>query len=898
MEPYADGSKPLSFQTDKDENPNRIQSQATASTSSNPNIVYHDLDKDVEWHSQKWEYLGHSVEHKSLLLELCGRNPGADIKYVGNVRVIFSKKFMLGEGNNETRVYLGLTNDGYGKAVKQIRRDNYFQPAQHEKKILNEFNAKKSKYVVNYYFLEEDTGTEYVYLILDLCEESLEKFVKKCNTTIHDLQKALPDILRNILNGLNDLHSGSNPIIHRDLKPCNVLRDVDGKFLIADFGISRMLKNGSTTYKSKFNRGTEYWIAPESYRDDEDSNEARNEDLNKARYKKESDVYNAGMVAYYVATKGKHPFGTKRLRLDNMLNGKPVGLDEIKDETLKDLLSWMLKLQPEERPSAKEALKHPFLLSDDDIFHFLCKVGDLLSIRRNYPHSSLVQQINIESSNWKSQMDNDVYEYLVNGRKYGSSWTECLRLIQDIGQHRNDGPRPLPQPEPFYKIGDYRTYFVETFPSLPVRIHAALRSNNELKEHVEANTVTDGNVEASTVTGGNVEASKGTRGNAKASTRTGGNVEARTGTDGNVEASTGSNKKSLVKTKYVDGICRGQELFEKQKIGYMYQKADYHQENSNNSSIKKRNSESMMTVVFNAMLSKNFQKDYNEETKIFIRGEEPIFKGWNDEHGESVIVERDDQDQLILRCEVNVPLNLCHHMCAYKYVLVGDKKKAEDVKYECLVEVQSRNRGYNYINRCLIIPPEFQSENKIYYKFDGFVYKNSERNIPNSLLSSDRELFFLRFFPYWNGFSATSDTIKLPDEALEILHYLYLAVIEMWTLNDGTFMKTDFPMPAFKKIFREIFMPKIEKNLNVMRTNEEEKKVDALISSAIIASVFGEYNVPLDRPDGIKLLQCLKLPVNKTICTRFMATLNKFDPKVLRFVLMQSRLNMRLKICI
>ncbi|XP_046862471.1 serine/threonine-protein kinase/endoribonuclease IRE1-like [Xenia sp. Carnegie-2017] len=431
-----------------------------------------------EWRLQEWEYLGHSVQHRSLLSELC--YPGADIKHVGNVRVIFSEKFKLGEGSNETRVYLGLTNNGYGKAVKQMRRDNYLQPAQHEKKILNEFNAKKSKYVVNYYFLEEDTGTEYVYLILDLCEESLEKFVN--DSTLHYLQKALPDILRQILNGLDDLHRGPDSILHRDLKPSNVLRDVDGNFLIADFGISRMLKNGSKTYKSNFNRGTEYWNAPESYCEDEDSNEARNEDPNKARYKKESDVYNAGMGAYYVATKGKHPFGTKRFRLDNMLNGKPVGLAEIKDATLKDLLSWMLKLQPEERPSANEALKHPFLLSDDEKFHFLCKVGDLLSIKRNDPQSSIVQQINIESSNWKSQIDNDVYEYLVNGRKYGSSWTECLKLIQNIGMHWNDRPRPLPQPEPYYKIGDYRAYFVKTFPTLPVWIHAAVRSNNELKE--------------------------------------------------------------------------------------------------------------------------------------------------------------------------------------------------------------------------------------------------------------------------------------------------------------------------------------------------------------------------------------------------------------------------------
>ncbi|XP_046855526.1 serine/threonine-protein kinase pakH-like [Xenia sp. Carnegie-2017] len=229
-----------------------------------------------EWQLQELEYVGHSVQHRDLLSKLC--YPRADNKHVGNVR--FSEKFRLGEGSDETRVYLGLTQDGYGKAVKQIRKDNYLQPAQHEKEILNKFNARKSKYVVNYYFFDGDTGTEYVYLILDLCEESLEKFVK--SSSLSDLQKTLPVILRQILNGLVDLHSGPNPILHRDLKPSNVLRDVDGRFLIADFGISRILKDGSKTHKSKCNTGSRFWIAPEAV-EEEGSNKARNEDLNEAR---------------------------------------------------------------------------------------------------------------------------------------------------------------------------------------------------------------------------------------------------------------------------------------------------------------------------------------------------------------------------------------------------------------------------------------------------------------------------------------------------------------------------------------------------------------------------------------------------------------------------------------
>ncbi|XP_046857836.1 uncharacterized protein LOC124451255 [Xenia sp. Carnegie-2017] len=429
---------------------------------------------------EEWKYIDQSTKHRDLFIKLIeyGRNPSVEVKVMGNVRVILSEEFCIGEGSDATRVFLGLSKDGYGKAVKQIHRHKFIQLAHHEKKILNEFNAKKSKYLVNYFYLEEDTGTDYIYLILDLCEESLESFVK--SSTLHDLQKALPNILRQILKGLADLHSGPNCILHRDLKPSNVLRDSKCQFLIADFGISRIMKNDTTTYKSNTSMGTLHWIAPESYCEDDDS-------VNKARYNRRSDVYNAGMVAYYVATKGKHPFGTKPHRLINMLNGNPVDLKEIKDETLKDLLRWMLNLKPEDRPYSNEALKHPFLMSDNEKFEMLSKVGNLRQIKTNDLQSSVVQKLNSESVDLEGQLGSDVYEYFVNGRPYKSSWTECLRLIRNIDQHWNDPP--LPQPELFYNIGDYKAYFLQTFPNLPVRVHAAVRSNKELKNKPELKNI-------------------------------------------------------------------------------------------------------------------------------------------------------------------------------------------------------------------------------------------------------------------------------------------------------------------------------------------------------------------------------------------------------------------------
>ncbi|XP_046843860.1 serine/threonine-protein kinase/endoribonuclease IRE2-like [Xenia sp. Carnegie-2017] len=185
---------------------------------------------EKELQLQEWKYLGESTKHKELFQRLIeyGRNLSIKVEYVGNVCVIFSEEFCIGKGSDGTRVYLGLGKDGYGKAVKRIRRDNNL--ALQENTILNESNAQKSEYVVNYSYLEQESGTEYVYLILDLCEESLQDFVLSEANSLTCLQKTLPEILRQILKGLADLHSEPRPILHRDLKPSNVLRDAQGKF--------------------------------------------------------------------------------------------------------------------------------------------------------------------------------------------------------------------------------------------------------------------------------------------------------------------------------------------------------------------------------------------------------------------------------------------------------------------------------------------------------------------------------------------------------------------------------------------------------------------------------------------------------------------------------------------
>ncbi len=187
------------------------------------------------------------------------------------------------------------------------------------------------------------------------------------------------------------------------------------------------------------------------------------------------------MVAFYMATKGKHPFGERADRLRNLLDGNPVGLAELKDCILKDLLSWMLSHEPKDRPSAEEALKHPYLQSAKENFEMLCKVGNQPEIKIMDFRSDVVRKLNIVIPKIGKiglrPMFWSICPLIVQGGRkfcYNSSWTDCLRLIRNVKEHWHDRPRP--RPEAFYLVGDPQEYFLTLFPNLSVEVHRIVRS--------------------------------------------------------------------------------------------------------------------------------------------------------------------------------------------------------------------------------------------------------------------------------------------------------------------------------------------------------------------------------------------------------------------------------------
>ena len=265
---------------------------------------------------------------------------------------VAEKEFKIGEGSCGSCVYVGVMKDGSEVAVKRMLVERCDETAENEKEIMSLINAK-NQFIVSYrHFHRDDT---FLYLVVDLCEETLEERVD--SLSIEHLQAHGPQMIAEILFGLEFLHNEG--ILHRDLKPSNILVDISGQLKLADFGISRVLKINETKVETHA-RGTVGWMPPEVV----DAGE-RGE---KCLFGRKSDVYVAGMIAFFVLTKGEHPFGTRFNRVSNIWKGRSVNLKKLRDGKARKFVSWLIKHKIDERPYTSEALLDSFVNKECNSF--------------------------------------------------------------------------------------------------------------------------------------------------------------------------------------------------------------------------------------------------------------------------------------------------------------------------------------------------------------------------------------------------------------------------------------------------------------------------------------------------------------------------------------------------
>jgi serine/threonine protein kinase len=187
----------------------------------------------------------------------------------------------------------------------------------------------------------------YHYLLLErCCKMSLMELSRSRGTfQVEEAQF----ILWQLILGVEFLHS--NRVIHRDLKLGNVMVDCDGVMKIGDFGFATELRSDDERKKTMC--GTPNYIAPEILTADRSG----------SGYSYEADIWSLGVILYTLMV-GVPPFETSNLqttysRIKRCEYSFPSSVRV--PESCKDLVHWMLQLDPRNRPHLTQIRSHSFL---------------------------------------------------------------------------------------------------------------------------------------------------------------------------------------------------------------------------------------------------------------------------------------------------------------------------------------------------------------------------------------------------------------------------------------------------------------------------------------------------------------------------------------------------------
>jgi NIMA (never in mitosis gene a)-related kinase 1/4/5 len=144
--------------------------------------------------------------------------------------------------------------------------------------------------------------------------------------------------------GVHYMHTKN--VLHRDLKTQNIFLLGNGRLVLGDLGISKVLEGTMDFAQTCI--GTPYYMSPEIFK-------------NKP-YSYKSDVWALGCVLYELTTLN-HAFDANSLNglAQKIIKGRYPPIDARYSRYLRELIAHMLLPEPKQRPDLDEILRKPFI---------------------------------------------------------------------------------------------------------------------------------------------------------------------------------------------------------------------------------------------------------------------------------------------------------------------------------------------------------------------------------------------------------------------------------------------------------------------------------------------------------------------------------------------------------